>query len=119
MVDEIEKYFGSHQYDHQPIQQEAVWIVQGRKAGAWRDLAGMSQAATVVIEPMGNGFKVSIGGAKWVDRGAGIAAGFLTYGVTWVTSVVGAVWQRQLVDELWLVVEGFVKANGGRQMPFK
>lgn len=119
MVDEIEKYFGSHQYDHQPIQHEAVWIVQGRKAGAWRDLAGMSQAATVVIEPVGNGLKISIGGAKWVDRGAGIAAGFLTYGVTWVTSVVGAVWQRQLVDELWLVVEGFVKANGGRQMSYK
>ena len=116
LVDEIEQYFGSHQYQHQPIQQEAVWIVQGRKAGAWRDLAGMGQTATVVIEPVDNGLKVSIGGAKWVDRGGGIAAGFLTYGVTWVTSLVGAAQQRQLVDELWLIVERFIKAKGGQQL---
>jgi pSer/pThr/pTyr-binding forkhead associated (FHA) protein len=118
MVDEIEQYFISHRYDHQPIPQEGVWIVQGRKAGGWRDLVGMGQTATVVIEPLGNGLKVSIGGAKWFDKGAGMATGFFTGGVTWVTSVVGIVQQQQLVDDIWLTVERFIKANGGRQLAF-
>lgn len=118
LVDEIEQYFASYQYEHQPIQQDAVWIVQGKKAGLLRGLAGMGQAATVVIEPVGNGLKVSIGGAKWFDKGAGMATGFFTGGITWVTSVVGIVQQQQLVDALWIVVERFVKANGGRQLAF-
>ena len=118
MVDEIQQYFSSHQYDRQLIPQEAVWIVQGRKAGAWRDWVGMGQTAQVVIEPVGNGLKVSIGGAKWVDKGAGMATGFFTGGITWVTSVVGIVQQQQLVDDLWLIVERFVKTNGGRQLAF-
>jgi hypothetical protein len=65
-----------------------------------------------------NGLKVSIGGAKWVDKGAGMATGFFTGGITWVTSVVGIVQQQQLVDALWTVVERFVQANGGRQLAF-
>jgi pSer/pThr/pTyr-binding forkhead associated (FHA) protein len=118
MVDEIQQYFSTHQYDRQLIPQEAVWIVQGRKAGGWRDWVGMGQTATVVIEPVGDGLKVSIGGAKWFDKGAGMATGFFTGGVTWVTSVVGIVQQQQLVDDLWLIVERFIKANGGRQLAF-
>jgi pSer/pThr/pTyr-binding forkhead associated (FHA) protein len=118
IVTEIEQYFSAHQYDHQPISQGAVWIVQGRKAGGWRDWLGMGQAATVVIELMDNGLKVSIGGAKWFDKGAGMATGFFTVGVTWVTSAVGIVQQQQMVDDIWLIIERFVKANGGRQLAF-
>lgn len=112
LADEIHQYLGTHQYERQLIQQDEAWMVQGRKSSWLRSVAGMAQAATVVIEPTDNGLKVSIGGAKWVDKGAALATG-LFLGVTWVTGAVGYVQQQQLIDDLWRVVETAIKRNGG------
>src|SRR5262249_10557744 len=103
--------------EHQIFQQESGWVVQGKKMGKWRGWLGMEQAATVLIEQADDGMKVSIGGAKWIDKAAGAATGLLL-GFTWVTSILGVVQQQSFVDGLWQVAEQHAKTRGGRQIAF-
>src|SRR5262245_40106627 len=85
LAEEIRLYFHRNECEHQIFQQESGWVVQGKKMGKWRGWLGMEQAATVLIEQADDGMKVSIGGAKWIDKGAGAATGLLL-GFTWFTS---------------------------------
>lgn len=117
MAEDLRGYFYSNEYESQMRQQDAVFIVQGRKVG-WRSVVGMGQAATIVIEPNGDNVKVSIGGGKWLEQGAVMAAGLLLGPALWVTSAVGMTQQQQLIDNLWQVAERFVTANGGQKVAF-
>jgi len=117
MAEELRQYFSSNEYETQMLQQDAAWIVQGRKVGL-RSWVGMGQAATIVIEPSGDNVKVSIGGGKWLEQGAVMAAGLLLGPALWVTSAVGMHQQQQLLNTLWQLTEGFVTTNGGEKVAF-
>jgi len=115
IAEAIQQYFSLNEYETQMLQQELIWIVQGRKVG-WRSWVGMGQAATIVIEPSGDNVKVSIGGGKWLEQGAVMAAGFLLGPALWVTSAVGMAQQQQLLNNLWQVAEEYIAKNGGRRI---
>jgi len=117
LAEEMRLYLHNNGCDHQVVQQREGWIVQGRKAGQWRDFLGMAQAATILIEPLSNGVRVSIGGAKWIDKAAGAASG-LILGFTWITSIIGVVQQQSFVDGLWQTAERYAREHGGRQVRF-
>jgi tetratricopeptide (TPR) repeat protein len=115
LAEELRQYFYSNDYESQMVQQEARWIVQGRKVGL-RSWVGMGQAATIVIEPSGENVKVSIGGGKWLEQGAVMAAGILLGPALWVTSAVGMHQQQKLLNTLWQLTEEFVTTNGGQRV---
>jgi hypothetical protein len=118
IAEEIRQYFYANGYESQAVEHNETWAVQGRKAGLVR-LIGMGRAATIIIEPTGDGTKVSIGGGQWLEKGAVlVAAGILTGGLTFITSSIGMVQQQQLLDDLWQVTENVVKKKGGRQLAF-
>jgi hypothetical protein len=117
LSEEMRLYLHEHACEHQVVQQKEGWIVQGRKPGQWRDFLGMAQAATILIEPMSEGMRVSIGGAKWIDKAAGAASG-LILGFTWITSIIGVVQQESFVDGLWQIAENYARRRGGKQARF-
>lgn len=117
LAEEMRKYFASNDCEHQLFQQEKGWVVQGRKLGKWRDFLGMAQAATILIESDVGGMKVSIGGARWIDKAAGAATGaFLLFPLA--TSLYGVIQQDLFVNGLWQIAENFAKTHGGRQVEF-
>jgi len=117
IAEAIQQYFSLNEYETQMLQQDAGWIVQGRKVG-FRSWVGMGQAATIVIEPSGDNVRVSIGGGKWLEQGAVMAAGLLLGPALWVTSAVGMAQQQQLLNTLWQVTEEYIARNGGQRIAF-
>jgi len=117
LAERIQQWFFMQQYDAQIIPQGLMIAVQGRKEGMVRSLLGMAYAATVIIEPTPTGFKASVGGGKWIDKAAVAAVGmFVAFGFTVFTAGYGATQQKQLENNLWLMIDQFVMASGGRRV---
>lgn len=117
LAEEIYEYFLSIDYQAHILDQGKAWMVQGRKEETWRTLLGMSYAATVVIEPNEEGFKVSVGGGKWVDKAAIAAFGmFVALGFTVFTAGYGATQQKALENNLWALIERHVSQRAGRRL---
>ena len=115
LAEEIRQYFFSTAHESQIIQQDGVWVVQGKKAG-WRTWVGMGQAATVMIERTANGLKVSVGGGKWLEQGAAIAVSMIVLWPLLFTGGIGMAQQKQLIDTLWRMADTFVSRHGGRRV---
>ena len=117
LADELHQYFMSQTYQTQILDQGPALMVQGRKEETWRTLLGMSYAATIVIEPSEGGFKVSVGGGKWVDKAAIAAFGmFVALGFTVLTAGYGATQQKALENNLWGLIERHVSQRGGKRI---
>jgi len=116
LADELRQYFVREGYQSQVVEQGATVVVQGQREDALRNLLGMSNAATMVLEPTAAGFKASIGGGKWLDK-AGAAALGLLLGFTLLTAGIGAYQQTALEGSLWKIIDEHVTARGGKKMP--
>lgn len=114
LAESIRQFFFTKALKPQIIQREGVCIIQGKKED-WTTYLGMGLAATVMIEPVGGNLKISIGGGKWLEQGAAIAAG-LWLVVPLFTGAVGMAQQKQLMDSLWRMAENFVTTHGGRRI---
>jgi|SRR5215510_6110426 len=112
MAESIRQYFLSNGFESQTIQQNATWIVQGRKTG-W--LKWMKQAGTVIIDPSENQVRVLTGGGGWLERGAAWATS-LYLKPDWVNNALGMDEQKQLLKTLWELAESFLTAHGGKRI---
>jgi tetratricopeptide (TPR) repeat protein len=115
LAEEIRQHFFINGHESQAIQHSSVWVVQGQKTG-FRSWLGMGLAATVMIEPAGNTLKVSIGGGKWLEQGAGLAVGALVLWPLLITGGVGMAQQKKLIDTLWRMADNFVMTRGGKRV---
>ncbi len=75
-------------------------------------LTGLDTAATVTIRAEGDSLGVEVGGGKWLDKAA--VAGFATFvtlGMLIIPAGIGAWKQRQLLDELVMEIDNFIRRN--------
>ncbi len=114
MAEAVRQYFYNNGYESQMIQQNDTWIVQGRKVGLLNWIK-MSQAGTVIIDPIGNNVRLLIGGGGWLERGAAWASS-LYLKPEWVNNALGVAQQKQLLDSLWQMSESFVTSHGGKRI---
>ena len=114
LAESIRQVFFTKGLQSQIIQHGAIFVIQGQK-DSWTQYLGMGMAATVTLEPAGANLKISIGGGKWLEQGAAMAAG-LWLVVPLFTGAVGMAQQKQLMQELWRISETFVVTHGGRRI---
>jgi len=77
VVKVIEGSLISQRLETQVIESDSGTLVQAQQpTNIFKKAMGMDQAVTISFAPVGNDLKVTVGGAKWMDKavGAGIAA---------------------------------------------
>jgi len=114
LAETLRQCFFNKGLESQIVEQGETFIVQGKKSG-WVVYLGMGQAATVMLEPQAANLKISIGGGKWLEQGAAMAAGLWLL-VPLFTGAFGMAQQKQLIDELWRLSENFVVTAGGHRI---
>lgn len=78
----------------------------------WKQISGTTTAIKVQILEAGDVITVNIGASKWSDKiGAGVLGAFV-FAPLAVTSIVGAVKQKKLPDEIFDFIEKFILSGG-------
>ena len=119
LAEELHQKFLTNGFQSQVIRQEEIIMVQGQKwkGNFLRAIAGMTYAATVILEPTDTGFRASIGKGEWVEKAAiATVMAFATVGLNLVTAGLGAAEQKHLEDSLWYQIEQFVTSRGGQRL---
>ena len=114
LAESMRQFFFTKGLTSQIVYEGRICVVQGKKDD-WTSYLGMGLAATAMIESVGANLKISIGGGKWLEQGAAMAVGLLLV-VPFFTGAVGMAQQKQLMDDLWRVVEHFVSVHAGRRI---
>jgi pSer/pThr/pTyr-binding forkhead associated (FHA) protein len=115
LAEEMRQYFLANGYETQVVDSEKGLIIQGKKGGI-RSLVGMGQATSILIELKEEGWKVSIGGGKWLEQGAAMAVGLFVLWPLLLTGGVGMIQQKSLIDTLWRMIEARISATGGQRI---
>ena len=108
----LERYFSINEYETQTLPQGNSCTVQGRKLGPWREAFDMNLQASIVIEPVSFGLKISIGGAAWFDRLLRTAINITNR----YTAPIGVLQQKRLLDDLWREVEHTIRDRGCKRI---
>jgi hypothetical protein len=101
----IENYFKSKEFETQSKSGDIDHIVQARKTGVLRSIAGASRALTITISGESNEFSVSIAEGKWANNLAAVGIGaILTMGISLIPAGMAAGWSKQIETEFnsWL-----------------
>jgi hypothetical protein len=108
----IERFLISNNLETQIIEADKELIIQGKqKPNVFKKALGLDQAATVGVSVEGNDIKVTIGGAKWIDKAAGAAIGWLIFWPALATAGWGAFKQKQLFSKIEIEIEHFLLAK--------
>jgi zinc-ribbon domain len=111
LVQQIEGTFRSQGYDVQDFQKDGDSYVQIKKGGL-RTAVGMSQALTVQIHKDTLGTKVALGQARWVDKAAVEAVGFLLFLPLMIPGAVGIYEQHKLPGKIWQTIDAYASSLG-------
>lgn len=89
------------------------YMIQAKEeADGWKQISGTTTAIKVQILEAGDIITVNIGAGKWSDKiGAGVLGAFV-FAPLAVTSIVGAVKQKKLPDEIFDFIEKFILSGG-------
>src|SRR5919112_3763321 len=116
---ELRKLFETDEaFEVQTMQVASTAVIQARKSGTLRDLAGLSAALTIKVTPEHGGTRVEIGMQKWFDKAAVAAVAFvLSAGLLLALPALGAYWQHRLTEDAWKVIEEHITARAGGYVP--
>lgn len=108
----VERSLMSKELQTQVVELESETIVQGQqKPSMLRKALGMDQAITVNIVTDGNDLKVTVGGAKWMDKAVGVGVGMLVFAPILLTAGWGAYKQKQLFDEVGSEIARYLESR--------
>src|ERR687890_1762300 len=116
---ELRKLFEADEaFEVQTMQVASTAVIQARKTGTLRELAGLSAALTIKVTPEHGGTRVEIGMQKWLDKAAVAAvAVILSAGLLVALPALGAYWQYKLTEDAWKTVEGHIARKAGGYVP--
>jgi len=117
LVAELQQLFEKETYEVQTMQVSRTSVVQARKSGTLRDIAGLSSALTVKITPERGGTRVEIGMQKWFDKAAVAAVAIILQPWLLALPVLGAYWQHRATENAWNIVEAHIAAQAGGYVP--
>lgn len=105
-------------FEVQTMQVASTAVIQARKTGTLRELAGLSAALTIKVTPEHGGTRVEIGMQKWFDKAALAAVAiFLSSGLLLALPALGAYWQHKLGEDAWRVIEAHIARKAGGYVP--
>lgn len=89
------------------------YMIQAKEeSDGWKQISGTTTAIKVQLLEAGDIVTVNIGAGKWSDKiGAGVLGAFV-FAPLAVTSVIGAVKQKKLPDEIFDFIEKFILSGG-------
>ncbi len=118
LVAELRRLFDDGDYEVQSMQVAQTAVLQARKAGTLRELAGLSAALTIKITPEQGGTRIEIGMQKWFDKAAVAAvAVVLSAGLLLALPALGAYWQYKLGEDAWKIVDAHIARKAGGYVP--
>lgn len=85
--------------------------VQIKKGGIWRTVLGLDRALTVHISNTDNVSKISLGQAKWADKAAVEAVGFLVFWPLMIPSSYGLYEQHKLPGQIWKTIDDYLSSH--------
>jgi hypothetical protein len=104
-------------FEVQVMQVASTAVIQARKAGTLRELAGLSAALTIKVTPEHGGTRVEIGMQKWFDKAAIAAVAYLVFPALLALPALGFYWQHKLGEDAWRVIEAHVAKKAGGYVP--
>ena len=115
---ELRKLFETDEaFEVQAMQVASTAVIQARKSGTLRDLAGLSAALTIKITPEHGGTRVEMGMQKWFDKAAVAAVAYLVFPALLALPALGFYWQHKLTEDAWKVIEAHVARKAGGYVP--
>ena len=114
---ELQQLFDKEAYEVQSMQVSRTSVIQARKSGTLRDIAGLSSALTVKITPEQGGTRVEIGMQKWFDKAAVAAVAIILQPWLLALPALGAYWQHRATESAWNIVEARIAAQAGGYVP--
>lgn len=108
----VNRFLISRDLETQIIEVNNEIIVQGKKkSNVFNKALGLDQAVTVGISVEGNDIKLTVGGAKWVDKAVGATIGLFVFAPVLLTAGWGTYKQRQLFSQIEEEVEKFLSSR--------
>jgi hypothetical protein len=104
-------------FEVQTMQVASTAVIQARKGGTLRELAGLSSALTIKVTPEHGGTRVEIGMQKWFDKAAIAAVAYLVFPALLALPALGLYWQHKLGEDAWRVIEAHVATKAGGYVP--
>jgi hypothetical protein len=87
-------------------------LVQVRKKGTLRAVAGMQRVMSAQFRDTEQGITVTLGEQKWADKAAVGAVGALIFAPLLVTAAYGAYQQSKLPEQFWQVIDSIAMSSG-------
>lgn len=108
----VNRFLISRDLKTQIIEANNEIIIQGKKKpNVLNKALGLDQAVTVGISVEGDDIKVTVGGAKWIDKAVGATIGMFIFAPVLLTAGWGTYKQRQLFSEIEKEVEKFLSSR--------
>lgn len=116
LMAELRNIFDSD-YQVQTVQVSSTSVLQARKSGTLRDLAGLSSALTIKITPEHGGTRAEMGMQKWFDKAAVAAIALFVFQPLLALAALGAYWQYKLTEDAWKIIEDHITQKAGGYVP--
>lgn len=104
----LERFLCSNNMVTQIVEDGNEKILQGKmKPNLFKKVAGLDHAVTICFVREGNDVRVTIGGAKWLDKAKGVIVGWFFFAPVFVSSGWGIYKQQQLFKRVRKELDGY------------
>ncbi len=108
----LQSHFMAQGYETQALGTPPNMLVQVRKKGTLRAVAGMQRVMSAQFRDTEQGLTVTLGEQKWADKAAVGAVGALIFAPLLVTAAYGAYQQSRLPEQFWQVIDNIAMTSG-------
>ena len=112
LASKLQDAFQSQGYQVQKLGSPENVIVQIKKGGTLRTIAGLDQALTVRMSKSGESTTVSLGQGKWIDKAVVGAVDYFVFMPLMGVAAYGLYEQHKLPGKVWQVIDDYASSQG-------